>query len=1037
MTKVSSAKLLEEGGTTTNHSSQPTACQRAGWCFGSLLRALLIVGSAVVLCLLVSWLAYVVFFSASSSTTTASTATNTLPSASTYAPCNGFKSEAAPTGTISSGTPYQNNAACSWLLQPSGASPSQQLVLFFTSFQTESSFDVVRIYDGNSASATLLLEHSGNSVPSPVTGSGPVLFVQFTSDSSISGNGFVASYELTGASHQCSGRAPTFTADEGELSSGDTDYANGQNCSWLIRPSNPQAVAVELNFDLLDTERFFDRVCVYSGPDTSAQRVCFSGNYENPPQGVLSDGPIMLVTFVADSSRTARGFHAKYRVVTSGNDPCRGGVTLTDASDFVSFQLDHTPSTCSWLIQPDTSAVSEPVLELVFPYFNLNGGSVKVYDGASSSNQLLGNFDDSGPAAPILTSGGVALVTLEFSAALADDDEGFDLFYALGARQATCQASSTLTASEGTFSVIGYLPLANCQWLISPSPSARVQLEFVQFDTEAHYDVVRVYDGPSKDATLLLEWSGSALPPVVESSGSAMLVTFQSDSNNQLGGFLASYTSLAETNCHTGPLPAAKSGEVRYGPSTNNAACNWLITGTKDKLLLTFTEFDTETWFDMVRVYDGADASAPLLLEWSGPVVPADLLETSQPQALVTFTSDASVSGGSFTLLWDSVDAAVDEDDDAALHCRGQVLLTAPRGALTTGVPGYSHHQECRWLIQPAHADYQFVRFALDVASFGSSSAYVEVYDGVDTHAPLLGNFTGRRPLFAHPIESSAPLGQPASMLVRFMGGDVDSTQGLMTGHYWLSGLQCGGVQALTAQVGTFASGQGEYPANQQCAWSLLPAQTQQQRVELVFLSMDLMEESAVVCVFDGPTASAPLIACYTGQEVPEPVISTGSGLFVVFLSDLSPPVGHSGFTAVYSAYSAHKRLGLLSAQGSAARRRVDQLLSAEQRALDIKQAEQREGKPVSDDVKRYGVEPTAEDSIEPAKLRGQLRQQTRTLRAFTRAHPFAEPLSTQVAKPFLEKAKQQFVAPVAPQVPTSKSAKVHITLVDQSKEEN
>jgi CUB domain len=120
-----------------------------------------------------------------------SDATTTTTTTTTYPPCAGPQTLITPTGTFSSGTPYNNNAACTWLLLPSDASSAQQLVLAFSRFQTESNFDVMRVYDGDSVGAPLLLEHSGRTVPSPVTGSGPVLFVQFTSDASVAANGLV------------------------------------------------------------------------------------------------------------------------------------------------------------------------------------------------------------------------------------------------------------------------------------------------------------------------------------------------------------------------------------------------------------------------------------------------------------------------------------------------------------------------------------------------------------------------------------------------------------------------------------------------------------------------------------------------------------------------------------------------------------------------------------------------------------------------------------------------------------------------------
>ncbi|WP_395043461.1 fibronectin type III domain-containing protein, partial [Flavobacterium sp.] len=71
---------------------------------------------------------------------------------------------------------------------------TDQVTVTFTSFATEAGFDQLRIYDGNSATATLLGTFSGTALPPQFTGSsasGCLTFV-FTADGSINAAGWIA-----------------------------------------------------------------------------------------------------------------------------------------------------------------------------------------------------------------------------------------------------------------------------------------------------------------------------------------------------------------------------------------------------------------------------------------------------------------------------------------------------------------------------------------------------------------------------------------------------------------------------------------------------------------------------------------------------------------------------------------------------------------------------------------------------------------------------------------------------------------------------
>jgi len=88
--------------------------------------------------------------------------------------------------------------ACTWSLF--GAAP---ISVSFTSFSTEASYDVMRLYDGTSNSSSdgslkslsllaILSGSSAKTLASAVTSSGKSLTIVFSSDDSMQSSGFVA-----------------------------------------------------------------------------------------------------------------------------------------------------------------------------------------------------------------------------------------------------------------------------------------------------------------------------------------------------------------------------------------------------------------------------------------------------------------------------------------------------------------------------------------------------------------------------------------------------------------------------------------------------------------------------------------------------------------------------------------------------------------------------------------------------------------------------------------------------------------------------
>jgi hypothetical protein len=174
------------------------------------------------------------------------------------------------------------------------------------------------VYDGASASATLIGKFTGNNIPQAITSTGGSIFVKFISDISDRYQGWSANYTSTQNSY-CNSSTSTLTASSGTFTdgSGVDKYANNSECSWLIQPTN--ANTITLSFSSFDTELNYDGVIVFDGANITAPVIDqFTGT--SLPSSVTSSGGSMYVLFLSDESLRSNGWNASYNSTTLGNN---------------------------------------------------------------------------------------------------------------------------------------------------------------------------------------------------------------------------------------------------------------------------------------------------------------------------------------------------------------------------------------------------------------------------------------------------------------------------------------------------------------------------------------------------------------------------------------------------------------------------------------------------------------------------------------------------------------------------------------------
>jgi len=125
------------------------------------------------------------------------TVTNSIPLI-TMANAN-FQVTGEPQGAIvdsgGAGGNYGNNETSLLLIR--GDQAHTAITLTFDTFSTESGYDFLKIYDGETTGATLLGSFSGASLPSPVTATSGTMLIRFSSDGAAVSSGFSAHWSIT------------------------------------------------------------------------------------------------------------------------------------------------------------------------------------------------------------------------------------------------------------------------------------------------------------------------------------------------------------------------------------------------------------------------------------------------------------------------------------------------------------------------------------------------------------------------------------------------------------------------------------------------------------------------------------------------------------------------------------------------------------------------------------------------------------------------------------------------------------------------
>uniref|UniRef100_A0A3Q4H9T1 CUB and Sushi multiple domains 3b n=1 Tax=Neolamprologus brichardi TaxID=32507 RepID=A0A3Q4H9T1_NEOBR len=785
--------------------------------------------------------------------------------------------------------PYPHSKDCDWLI---AVNPDYVLSLAFISFNIEPNYDFLYIYDGPDSNSPLIGSFQDSKLPERIESSSNTMLLAFRSDGSVSYTGFhleykaklrescfdpgvvlngtrlgsdyklgstvtfycEAGYVLQGYSTlTCSmgddGRPgwnralPSCQAPCGSRSTGSEgtvlspnfprNYTSGQTCIYSI--SVPREFVLFGQFVLFQTS-LNDVVEIYDGPtqqNTLLSSLSGSHSGESLP---LSSGNQITIKFTTVGPETAKGFHFVYQAVPRTS----------------STQCSSVPEPRFGKRLGNDFAVGALVQFECNPGYTLHGSTAIRCESVPDN---LAQWNDTLPTC-IVPCGGV------------------------------------LTSRRGTILSPGYPEPydnnQNCVWKVSVPEGAGIQvIQVVSFATEHNWDSLDFYDGADNHAPRLGSYSGTTIPPLLNSTSNNLYLSFSSDISVSAAGFHLEYTAIGLESCPEPQTPnygirqgdrfmvgdvvqfsceqgyslqgnahiTCMPGPVRrwnYPVPLCIAHCGGSMTDVSGVILspgypgnypsgldctwtvnlpvgfgihLQFLNFSTEAIHDYLEIRSGTLETGSVIDRFSGPVMPKPLFSTTH-QTSFFFHSDYSQNKPGFHITYQAYQ--LQSCPDPRPFRNGIVIGTDFSVGMTVSfecLPGYSLIGE----------------------------ASLTCLHGISRN-------------WNHPLPRCEAL----------CGGNITSLNGTIysPGH------------------------PEEYPNFQDCVWSVRVPPGHGIYINFTVLSTEPIYD--YITVWDGPDQSSPQIGQFSGNTALESVYSTSNIILIKFHSDFS---GAGFFVLSYHAY--------------------------------------------------------------------------------------------------------------------------------------
>jgi len=220
--------------------------------------------------------------------------------------------------------------------------------------------------------------------------------------------------------------------------------------------------------------------------------------------------------------------------------------------------------------------------------------------------------------------------------------------------------------TDGSGPIDDYLDNQSASWLLDPQTEqdsiSEITLEFTHFDLDAG-DYVRVYDGGTTDDPIIGEFTGSAIPSDLTSTGNQLLITLEANGSGTAPGFKAEFESEGAIWCQgiedfTEPTGTFTDGSGSFYYNHGTSCMFRIQPPAAGTITLIFNSFETEADNDVVGVYDGST----LIGEYSGDELP-DPVEATSGMMFVTWSTNNSVNAPGWEVYYEIDNVGISEEE--------------------------------------------------------------------------------------------------------------------------------------------------------------------------------------------------------------------------------------------------------------------------------------------------------------------------------------------------------------------------------------
>jgi len=380
-----------------------------------------------------------------------------------------------------------------------------------------------------------------------------------------------------------------------------------------------------------------DVLTVYDSPDTST----LLGTVTGAPSSFSSTNPSGALTFVftSNSSGLSSGWEAN--------------VSCTIPPTCSSFFFDSGGSTGDYTNNELTTTTFYPdvagtAITATFTAFDLESvwDYLTVYNGPNNTFPSLGTYTGTNIPGPFTSSDPSGALTFVFDSDGSGIRSGWEASLSCAPYVPPTPAGCGDTFYDSGGVGGDYTSNENQTTTFFPDVAGEaVTVTFTLVDLESCCDTLTVYNGPDASYPVLGTVNNAPSSFTSSDSSGALTFVFNSDFSFQYDGWVANITCAPY-------VPPVICGSNFYdsGGAGGDYSSDEFTTTTLypdnvgDIIIVTFTAFDLETCCDELLVYDGPDATYPLIGTYAGTAIPGPFTSTDPSGALTfVFDSDGSV----------------------------------------------------------------------------------------------------------------------------------------------------------------------------------------------------------------------------------------------------------------------------------------------------------------------------------------------------------------------------------------------------------